>query len=188
MQPACQNLSVVPGTTYRDTVRLMQPTYAYHAISAIGGAPARLTAPAHGLEGDWPVWVRGVAGMQDINRSPANQLPHRAKFIDANTLEINALSAEGLNPVGGQLVYKVPVDLTGASVEIRFERDGTQLLSLSLGQGLAQPSAGTITRELTPAQTALLTGAWSYTLDVTFSDGSITRYFHGGPEAGRCHG
>lgn len=188
MHSACQNLAIVPGTTYRDVTRLMQPTFAYRAIMGISGAPTVLIVPGHGLEGDWPVWVRGVTGMQDINRAPVNQLPHRAKFIDANTLEINALSAEGLNPVGGQLVYKVPVDLTGASVEIRFERDGTQLLSLSLGQGLAQPSAGTITRELTPAQTALLTGAWSYTLDVTFSDGSITRYFHGGPEAGRCHG
>lgn len=188
MQPACQNLPIVPGTTYRDTVRLMQPIYAYHAISAIDGAPARLTAPAHGLEGDWPVWVRGVTGMQDINRAPVNQLPHRAKLIDADTLEINALSAEGLNPVGGQLIYKVPVDLAGATVQMRFVSGGAEVLVLTLGQGLEQPSAGTITRELTPAQTALLTGAWSYTLDVTFSDGSITRYFHGGPEAGRCHG
>ncbi|WP_405120752.1 hypothetical protein [Pseudomonas leptonychotis] len=188
MQPACQNLSIVPGTTYRDTARLMQPAFAYRAITVIAGAPVLLTVPGHGLAGDWPIWVRGVTGMPDINREPVKQTPHRAKFIDASTLEVNALSAEGLNPQGGQLVYKTPVDLTGATVEMRFERAGTELLVLSLGQGLEQPSAGTITRELSPAQTALLTGAWTYTLDVTFSDGAITRYFQGGPAAGRCNG
>lgn len=189
MQPACQNLPIVPGTTYRDTVRLMQPSYAYKAITGIAGAPAVLTVPAHGLPGDWPVWVRGVTGMQDINRAPPNQLPHRARFISANELELNALSAEGLNPAGGQLIYKLPVDLAGAAVHMRFERDGAELLVLSVGQGLELPSPGTITRELTPAQTALLTGAWAYTLDVTFADGTITRYYQGGPHAaGRCNG
>lgn len=188
MQPACKNLSVIPGTTYRDTARMMQPAFAYRVITAVAGAPAVLTVPAHGLASDWPVWVRGVTGMPELNRAPVNQLPHRAKFLDADTLEVNALSAAGLTPSGGQLVYRLPVDLAGASVAMRFERDGVELLTLSVGQGLAQPSAGTITRELTPAQTALLAGAWTYTLDVTFSDGSVTRYFHGGPAASRCHG
>lgn len=189
MQPARLDLPVTPGTTYRDTVRLMQPSFTYRPITAISGAPVVLTVPAHGLAGDWPVWVRGVTGMPDLNRVPPNQLPHRARYISAESLEINALSAEGLNPAGGQLIYKIPVDLTGAAVQMRFERGGTELLVLSLGAGLEQPSAGTITRELTPAQTALLTGAWTYTLDVTFSDGTVTRYFQGGPHtAGRCNG
>jgi hypothetical protein len=186
MQPACQNLPIVPGTTYRDTVRLMQPAFAYRAITGITGAPVRLIVPDHDLASDWPVWVRGVTGMPDVNRVPPNQLPHRAKFIDSDTLEINALSATGLNPAGGQLIYKQPVDLAGAAVQMRFERAGAELLVLSIGSGLAQPSAGTITRELTPAQTALLTGDWRYTLDVTFSDGSVTRYYEGGAAAQRC--
>lgn len=189
MQPASQHLPITPGTTYRDTVRLMQPTFVYRTITAIAGAPAQVTSPAHGLASDWPVWVRGVTGMPDINRVPPNQLPHRAAFINADTLELNALSADGLNPKGGQLIYKAPVDLAGASVQMRFERGGTELLVLSLGTGLGQPSAGTITRELTPTQTAQLTGAWTYTLDVTFSDGTVTRYFQGGPHtAGCCNG
>lgn len=189
MTPARQDLPVIPGTTYRDTVRLMQPSYAYRAIAGIAGAPTVLTVPAHGLPGDWPVWVRGVTGMPDLNRVPPNQLPHRARFVSGDSLEINALSAVGLNPLGGQLIYKLPVDLTGAAVQMRFERAADELLVLSLGAGLDQPSAGTITRELTPAQTALLTGAWTYALDVTFSDGTVTRYFQGGPHtAGRCNG
>lgn len=189
MQPACQNLLITPGTTYRDTVRLLQPSYTYKPITGIAGAPAVLTVPAHGLLSDWPVWVRGVTGMPDLNRAPPNQLPHRARFISATELEINALSAVGLTTAGGQLIYKLPVDLTGAALQMRFERDGVELLALSVGQGLAMPSPGTITRELTPAQTALLTGDWAYTLDVTFADGTVTRYYQGGPHtAGRCNG
>lgn len=46
MQPACQNLAIVPGTTYRDTVRLMQPVFAYRDISDISGAPLRVTVKA----------------------------------------------------------------------------------------------------------------------------------------------
>lgn len=189
MQPACQHLKITPGTTYRDTARLMQPAFAYRTITAIAGAPLRLTVPVHGLAGSWPVWVRGVTGMPELNRAPTNQLPHRAAVIDANTLEINPLSADGLNPGAGQLIYKLPVDLAGALVQMRFERGGATLLALNLDQGLAVPAAGTITRELTPAQTALLTGAWTYTLDVTFADGTVTRYFQGGPHTtGRCNG
>ena len=82
----------------------------------------------------------------------------------------------------------MPVDLPGATVAMRFTRDGQELLTLTLGNGLASPSPGTITRELTPDQTALLTGAWQYTLDVTFSDGTVTRYYEGGPQQGCRNG
>lgn len=183
MQPACADLPIVPGTTYRDTVRLMQPEFIYLPITSIdaGESGVRLTAE-HGLAGDWPVWVRGVNGMPDLNRDPRNALPWRAKRLDAETLEINALSGSGLQPRGGELVYKLPVDLAGAAVTMRFTRDGQDLLTLSFGAGLASPAPGTITRELTPAQTALLTGEWWYVLDVTFSDGSVTRYYRGGAQ------
>lgn len=187
MQPACQNLAIVPGTTYRDTVRLMQPVFAYRDISGISGAPLRVTVPAHGLADTWPVWVRGVQGMQSLNAEPVRQAPHRARVIDADTLELNELSAKGLLPTGGELIYKLPIDLTGAQVSMRFLLGGAEVLVLTLGQGLASPSAGTITRDLTPAQTALLVGDWRYTMDVTFSDSSITRYYRGGPDARYAH-
>ena len=188
MQPARQDLPVVPGTTYRDTVRLMQPDYAYKLITQISGAPAVLAVPQHGLAGDWPVWVRGVAGLPAINREPPNALPHRAKRLDENTLEVNAVSAEGARPEGGQLIYRLPVDLTGATVAMRFNRAEQELLTLMLGSGLASPAPGTITRQLTPAQTEILTGEWQYTLDVTFSDGTVTRYYQGGPQQDCRHG
>lgn len=184
MQPVQQSLAIVPGTTYRDTVRLMQPVFAYRDVTAIAGAPAVLTVPAHGLVGDWPVWVRGVRGMQAINREPGTN-PHRAKVVDADTLRINALSADGLQPQGGELIYRLPIDLAGASVAMVFEA-GSEAFTLTLGSGLAAPSPGTITRELTPAQTALLVGGWTYRFDVTFSDGSVIRFFEGGQFSGGC--
>ena len=189
MQPARQDLPVVPGTTYRDTVRLMQPEYAYKQITAISGAPAVLAVPSHGLAGDWPVWVRGVAGLPAINREPPNTLPHRAKRLGADNLEINSVSAEGANPQGGQLIYRLPVDLAGAGVTMRFMGLQGGDLVLALGAGLGSPAPGTVTRELTPEQTALLVGDWSYTFEVDFADGTVTRYFEGGPAtAGGCHG
>lgn len=189
MKPVCQDLSVVPGTTYRDTVRLMQPEYAYRAISQIAGAPAHVVAVGHGLVDSWPVWLRGVSGLPAANREPPNQLPHRAKVLDADTLEINALSAAGASATGGQLVYRLPVDLTGASVAMTITGLGGADIVLSVGSGLAIPAPGTITRELTPEQTALLVGDWRYTMDVTFADGTVTRYYEGGQAvAGACNG
>ena len=68
----------------------------------------------------------------------------------------------------------------------RTDRSGSTLLTL--GSGLASPAPGTITRLLTPAQTELLTGDWQYTLDVTFSDGTVTRYYRGGAQQECGHG
>lgn len=189
MQPARVDLPVVPGTTYRDVVRLMQPDFVYPPITAIAPSESgvRLTV-VHGLAGDWPVWVRGVTGMADLNRDPRNAQPWRAQRIDADTLQINALSGAGLNASGGELVYRLPVDLTGASVAMRFSRSGQALLTLTLGAGLEVPTPGTINRTLTPEQTAQLAGDWQYTLDVTFSDGTVTRYYHGGAVQECRHG
>lgn len=183
MKPAVRNLAVVPGTTYRDTVRLMQPVFAYHAISTISGAPARLVVPSHGLVGDWPVWVRGVTGMQGINREPPTE-HYRAKWIDADTLEINSLSATGFAPRGGELMYKLPVDLTGAMPIMRLA--GAEVITLTPGAGLELTSPGTIVRTLTPEQTAALGTDWSYTFNVTFSDGAVLPFYAGGPDRGRC--
>ncbi|WP_043309282.1 hypothetical protein [Pseudomonas sp. ML96] len=189
MQPARQDLPVVPGTTYRDTVRLMQPDFAYKQIAGISGAPAQVTAPDHGLAGDWPVWVRNVTGLPTINREPDKALPHRAQRVDADTLEINTVSAVGTQPQGGQLVYKLPVDLTGAVVRMRFSGLAGDDLVLTLGAGLANPAPGTVTRALTKEQTEQLVGDWAYTFEVEFASGDLVRYFEGGQaKPGGCHG
>jgi hypothetical protein len=183
MQPACVPLRLIQGATFRDTLRLSQPTFAYKAISAISAvAPVRLLVPDHGLASDWPVWVRGVQGFPEINREPLRQKPWAATRIDSDTLEINVLSAVGLNPSGGQLVYQLPVDLTGctARMQIRDQPGGQLLLELSTGAGLTLEAAGTLRREISAAQTGGLTFTDAvYDLEVTFADGSVQRWAEG---------
>lgn len=182
MQPAKLDLHIVQGSTLRDTLRLMQPRYEYRPITALGGSPLRLTVD-HGLPGNWLAWVEGVNGMQGVNRSPRTERPHRVTVVDAATLEINALSAFGLNPSGGQLIYKPPVDLTGvtARMQIRAGVGGALLLDLTTeNDGLAITGPGTLTRTLSAAQTAAL--AWTeavYDLEVEYADGTVQRYLQG---------
>ena len=183
MKPAVRNLAVVPGTTYRDTVRLMQPVLVYKRISSISGAPAVLVVPGHGVEGDWPVWLRAVTGMQGINREPPTR-PLRARRIDADTLEINELSAAGFTPRGGELMYQLPVDLVGTAPRMTLR--GAVTLELVPGAGLELSSPGTIVRTITAEQTEALGTDWNYIFDVEFSDASVTRFFEGGPDRGGC--
>lgn len=181
MQPAKLDLHIVQGSTLRDTLRLMQPRYEYRPITALGGSPLRLTVD-HGLPGDWLAWVEGVSNMQGVNRSQRER-PHRVTVVDAATLEINALSAFGLNPNGGQLIYKPPVDLTGAKarMQIRAGLGGALLLELTTENGgLAITGPGTLIRTLSAAQTAALT--WTdgvYDLEVEYADGTVQRYLQG---------
>ncbi|WP_213662861.1 hypothetical protein [Stutzerimonas stutzeri] len=182
MRPAIIDLHIVQGSTLRDTLRLMQPRYEYRPITSLGGSPLRLTVD-HGLPGDWLAWIEGVSGMQGVNRTPRAEKPHRVKVIDPATLEINALSAFGLTPSGGQLIYKPPVDLTGAEVrmQIRDRIGGVLLLELSTENGaLAITGLGTISRYLSDAQTTALAAADAvYDIEVKYPDGTVQRYIKG---------
>jgi len=181
MQPAKHDLHIVQGSTLRDTLRLMQPRHEYRPITALGGSPLRLTVD-HGLPGNWLAWVEGVNGMQGVNRS-TRERPHRVTVVDAATLEINALSAFGLNPSDGQLIYKPPVDLAGATarMQIRAGVGGALLLELNTENGgLAITGPGTLTRTLSATETAALT--WTdgvYDLEVEYADGTVQRYLQG---------
>lgn len=180
MQTVRYDLPIVSGTTYRDTVRLMQPVYRYADIQSIVGAPVVLTARDHGITSDWPVWLRSIRGVLEFNREPQKQQPYRAQVLDDDRLEINALSAVGQRPEGGQLVYRAPVDLTGADLSMTFAKNGDVLLFLELGAGLTVSAPGSITRRLAPEQTALLAvSGVSYQFDVTFPDGTVSRYLEG---------
>lgn len=183
MQPLKHDLKLVQGATLRDMIRIMQPRYEYKPITAIAStAPVRLTVE-HGLPGNWLAWVEGVQKMPDLNRSHRTERPHRVEVIDASTLEINALSAFGLLPSGGMLIYKPPVDLTGATVrmQIRAQIGGEVLLELSTENGgITITGLGTITRTISATETAGLT--WTegvYDLEVQYPDGTVQRYLQG---------
>ncbi|WP_028627516.1 hypothetical protein [Metapseudomonas resinovorans] len=183
MQPACVPLRLIQGATFRDTLRLSQPTLVYKAIQAISAvAPVRLAVPEHGLSGDWPVWVRSVQQWPEVNREPHKGRPWQATRVDADTLEINALSAVGQKPVGGQLIYQPPVDLTGCSarMQIRDKPGGVVLLALTVGAGLELDPAGTLRREITAEQTAQLSLAAAFhEVELTFADGAVLRWAEG---------
>ncbi|MDF3932158.1 hypothetical protein [Pseudomonas citronellolis] len=184
MQPACIPMRLVRGATYRDTRRFMQPRREYRDISAVEPtAPLRLSVPGHGLEGDWLAWAAGVTGFSDLNRAPGRQSPHRIEVIDDDTLEINALSGVGQKPAGGQLIYQPAVDLTGATARLvvrESEEGGAELLVLASGSGITAGAPGTLVVEMPAVDTAAIT--WSagwYHLDVTFPDGTVSRFFRG---------
>lgn len=184
MQPACIPLRLVRGATYRDTRRFMQPRREYRDISAVEPtAPLRLSVPGHGLAGDWLAWVAGVTGFSDLNRAPGRQSPHRVEVIDDNTLEINAISGVGQKPAGGQLIYQPAVDLAGATARLvvrEREEGGAVLLELTTGTGITAGGPGALVIEVSAADTAAITWAsgW-YHLDVTFPDGTVSRFFRG---------
>ncbi|MEG9556862.1 hypothetical protein ACTMQP_21235 [Pseudomonas aeruginosa] len=183
MTPACVPLRIEKGATFRDALRIMQPSLVYRQITQIAPtAPVQLTIPGHGVPGTWLAWADGVQGMPELNRARRRQLPHRVASIDDDTIEINLLSAVGLAPVGGQLIYQPPVDLAGAEVrmQIRDAPGGTVLMTLALGSGLDLAGAGTISREISASATAAL--EWSaavYDVDVTYPDGTVHRYYSG---------
>jgi len=186
MQPACLPMRLVRGATYRDTRRLMQPRREYRPVTAIAAtAPLRLTVPEHGLTGDWLAWIEGTTGLPSLNRAPARQNPHRVEVIDADTLEINSQSGAGFAPVpgSGQLIYQPAVDLTGATARLIItatEEGGAVLLELATGAGISHTAPGSLAVEISPEQTQAI--AWKsgwYHLDITFPDGSVSRFFRG---------
>lgn len=177
MQPARLDLSIIQGATFRLVLRVMQPTLEYRQITAIAAtAPVRLTAE-HDLPTDWPVWVRGVMRMPALNAEPVRQRPHMAAVIDASTLEINALSATGLQPAGGELIYHPPVDLTGAVATLRVvDASGQVLLQLTP----TVHAGGWVEVAIEDEQTAALDwreGAWL--LDIALPNGDVARAFTG---------
>ena len=184
MRPTVQDLDVTPGYTYSDVVRLGQPVWEYRPITGISGAPLLLSVPAHGIAGHWSIWVRGVTGMPALNREPPQARPLRAVAISADMLEINELSASGVNARGGEIAYRLPVDLAGSSPLMVLK--GDSVVTLTLGEGLEVLAAGTIRRALTAEQTAALGNSWTYTFSVTFADGQNVPFFVGGPRKGGC--
>ncbi|SDS21763.1 hypothetical protein SAMN05216421_1118 [Halopseudomonas xinjiangensis] len=181
MQPANVPLRLIPGTTHRELLRVMQPTWTYKPVTAIeASAPVRLTIPAHGITTDtWHAWLSGVQHMPELNREALRELPHRVHVIDANTLEINRISATGRNPSGGELRYQPPVDLTGCTLEMQvLDKVGNTVLTLDNDSGLSISGPGTIERVI-GADVLIPSTPVRYWLEVRYPDGTEHRYWEG---------
>lgn len=194
MQPARLDLPLIQGATFRQILRIMQPELAYRPITAIAStSPVRLTV-AHDLPTDWPVWVRGVAGLPALNKEFPRALPHLAQVVDAGHVDINPIAATGVLPKGGELSYYRPVDLTGVTATLQvLDASGAQLLSLAP----TVYAGGWVEVLLSDEQTAALTwqsGSWLLDLDfpngerLRAATGQATVYPAGTTPAASCEG
>lgn len=185
------DFTVQQGATFNPQIKFSQPQFAVKPITAITrSGQAVVTAAGHGLTIDWPVWVVGVVGMEQINhRSDALNLANKAYFgyfVDANTMRLNVDTTRFNAYVsGGELLYHPPVNLTGftARMQIRSTlEDTTVLVSLTTENGgiILGGVAGTIALLLTAAATAAFTFSNAvYDLEIIDAGGIVTRLLSG---------
>jgi hypothetical protein len=183
MTPARLDLRINQGATLRKPLLLMQPVYQYKPITAIQQtAPLLIAAPAHGLVGEWPIWIEGVSGWGDLGRDKTREAFRLAKVVDADTLELNSLNGTGRTASGGMIVYQPPVDLTGCAARMSIrDANGALLLDLTTESGrLVIAAPGRLIITLTAAETTAIT--WQkgrYDLELTMSNGDVTRWVEG---------
>lgn len=159
------DIEIKQGKTFSLVLRYASEPLVFKPITAIAkGAPTLLTVPAHGVINDWAIAVSGVTNMDEINAE--HEPPRAREFLQATVIDVNTISVPidsslfGNYKSGGVIRYYTPVDLTGASVEMRI-RDkvgGTSLLDLtSVGGNIVLDNAlKTITITASAAATAAL--------------------------------
>lgn len=147
-----KDFCVQAGETWHPTIRWGTGVYTTKAITAITkAAPAAITAAAHAVPNGWPVAIRGVEGMTQINAvryPPSGSDWHAATVDGANTLSLNDVDSSDFSTYdeGGFVVYDTPKDLTGCTFSLAIydnpEHEGTALATLT-------SAGGTITVETT---------------------------------------
>ncbi|WCD79136.1 hypothetical protein [Pseudomonas sp. TUM22785] len=171
----------------------MQKTYTYKLIATIQQtAPLLMTVPDHGLPGEWMTWAEGIQG-GNLNLDKLTSVGRMTRVIDADTVEFNDINGRSLRATGGDLVYQLPVDLTGMGIRAVIRGEGADPIVLTLGAGLTVIGLGQLLLELTPEQTAAIgwtRGEWD--LDLTYTDGRVERWLRGevvvSSGGGCCHG
>jgi hypothetical protein len=162
------DFTIQQGATFNPKLKYSQPQFTVKAITGITkSGQAVVTAASHGLTVDWPVWIVGVVGMEQINhRSEMLALANKAYygyFVDANSIRLNVDTSRYVAYTsGGELLYHPPVNLTGytARMNIRSTVDATTILqSLTTENGgiVLGGVAGTVDLLITATETALFT-------------------------------
>ena len=185
------NIAVKQGATFALTLKYGQPQFAVKAITGITkSGQAVVTATGHGLTIDWPVWVVGVAGMDQINHR-SDELKsacaaYYAYYVDANSLRLDLDTTRmGAYTSGGEVLYHPPVNLTGytARMQIRETLESTTVLhemttedgGITLGG-----AAGTIALTISATDTAAFTfDSAVYDLEVISGAGVVTEVLRG---------
>lgn len=185
------DFTIQQGATFNPQLKFSQPQFTVKTITGITkSGQAVLTATGHGLTVDWPVWIVGVVGMDQINhRADALRNPSKAYFgyfVDENTIRLNVDSTRfAAYASGGELLYHPPVDLTGftARMDIRASLEATTVihtLTTENGGITLGDAAGTIDL-LIPATT---TAGFDFThavydLELVSALGVVTRLVSG---------
>ncbi len=192
-------LSIVQGTTYRQTVRWGVGPIIYKPITAIAAeAPARITCVGHGVPQGWPVAVTSVKGMKEINAAhnppKADEDPYKSDYkqatiVDPDTIVLNLVNAASFSAYqsGGYVQYYTPVPLAGyiARMVIRDKRgsaNSTEIIRLTTETGgiVINDTDKTITFTLTADQTADLTITKGvFDLELEAPDGTVTAIMSG---------
>lgn len=185
-----KDIVIEQAATFYMIVRWGTEPYLFAAITGITqSAPAKITAPAHGLKSGWPVAISSVQGMLDINASTS---PPKAKdfqpvtVVDTNTVTVDDLNASGFSAYsgGGVLQYMTPQALTGytAKMSIKDKVGGTEVFHLDSTSYtiVIDPVALTITLSISASESSAFT--WTkgvYDLKLTSSLGVVTTILSG---------
>lgn len=184
------DITIKQGSTFSLTLKYGQPQFAVKAITGITkSGQAVVTAASHGLTVDWPVWIVGVAGMDQLNHR-SDELrnacaAYYAYYVDGNSLRLDVDTTRfGAYTSGGEVLYHPPVDLTGftARMQIRETIESTTtLVSLTEASGITLGgTAGTIGITITATATALLDfDSAVYDLEVVSAGGIVTPVVYG---------
>lgn len=185
------DISIKQGSTFQLTLKYGQPQFAVKAITGVTkSGQAVVTATGHGLTVDWPVWVVGVAGMDQLNHT-SDELrdacaAYYAYYVDANSLRLDVDTTRfNAYTSGGEVLYHPPVNLTGftARMQIRETVESTTVLhSLTTENGgiTLGGAAGTIALTISASDTAAFTFDTAvYDLEVVSGGGVVTEIASG---------
>lgn len=184
------DITIKQGSTFSLTLKYGQPQFTVKAITGVTkSGQAVVTAPTHGLTIDWPVWVVGVNGMDQLNHK-SDELrdacaAYYAYYVDGNSLRLDVDTTRfGVYTSGGEVLYHPPVNLTGftARMQIRETIESTTtLVSLTEASGITLGgAAGTIGITITATATALLDfDSAVYDLEVVSAGGIVTPVAYG---------
>lgn len=185
------DIQIKQGSTFALTLKYGQPQFTVKPITGITkSGQAVVTAPSHGLTIDWPVWIVGVAGMDQINHT-SDELrqacaAYYGYYVDTNTLRLDVDTTRfGAYTSGGEVLYHPPVNLTGytARMQIRETIESTTIIqSLTTENGgiTLGGVAGTITLLISATDTATFTfDAAVYDVEIIGTDGVVTTVLSG---------
>lgn len=191
-----QNLTILQGKTFKGILRWETEPIVRKAIAGFDvstGCP-RLTVTGHGLPNGWRVAVYNVGQPKEINAAnnpPLDDDYTPATVLDANTIELNRISAVDWKPYtsGGFLQWNTPHDLASYTVRMKIKNrvGGTVLASTEAADAplnvitmAVDNSAKTITRTIDADDTAAFafkTGV--YDVEAVSPSGEVTLLFYG---------